>query len=180
MISREYVLKMVEYNAWMNAKVYEAAACLGTEELHRDRGAFFASILGTLNHLTVADTIWLKRFARYFADHAALAPASELPVPSALNAILFDDFAELRHYRIKLDDILKKWASELTEKDLSHILHYTNMQGVKAEKPLQGVLMHFFNHQTHHRGQVTTLLSQAGQDVGVTDLIMLVPNIEQP
>jgi len=178
MINCGYVIKMAEYNTWMNARIYDAAACLSNEELLEDRGAFFGSIIGTLNHLAVADTVWLKRFAASFAHHAALIPASQLSTPTALNQLLYIDFVELRRYREKLDSILERWASELTEDDLSHILHYSNMQGIKNDKPLRGVLMHFFNHQTHHRGQVTTLLSQAGQDTGVTDLIALIQNTE--
>jgi len=66
------------------------------------------------------------------------------------------------------------WAATLTDKDLQHILHYTNMKGVTAHKQFSKLILHFFNHQIHHRGQATTLLSQAGIDVGVTDLIALI------
>lgn len=176
MIDHGYVVQMARYNAWMNDKLFEAASQLTEEALMLDRQAFFGSLFGTLNHIAVADTVWLKRFADAL-PHSTLAAAQTLPMPQALDNWLFNDFPNLRRYRQSLDQIIQQWAAELTDTDLSHSLHYTNMQGIAAHKPLDGVLMHFFNHQTHHRGQATTLLVQAGQDVGVTDLITLIPNL---
>lgn len=171
-----YVVLMASYNAWMNDKIYAVASRLSREELVRDRGAFFGSILGTLNHLAVADTIWLRRFAAHPPGYAALARALDLPAPSALDMPLFEGLAELAAFRKMLDGMIGEWAGGLSENDLSRPLSYTSMKGVAAQKRLASVILHFFNHQTHHRGQVTTLLSQAGQDVGVTDLIALVPD----
>lgn len=172
----KYVMLMASYNAWMNDKVYEAAGRLGAEAIVRDCGAFFGSVLGTLNHIAVADTIWLRRFATQFPQHAALAATRELPTPGSLDALLFAQLAELAVYRRMLDGIISAWAAALTEADLAQVLHYSSMKGIPARKRLSDVLMHFFNHQTHHRGQATTLLCQAGQDVGVTDLIALIPD----
>ena len=72
---------------------------------------------------------------------------------------------------------MREWSTELTEDDLGHILSYKNMKGVAARKSFAGLLVTFFNHQTHHRGQATTLLSQAGMDVGVTDFVALLPDV---
>ncbi len=177
MITTEYLQCLANYNQWMNQKLYAAAASLPIEELIQDKGAFFKSILGTLNHLVVADTIWLKRFAS--CGHAsALAAVVSWPQPAALNDLLLSDFAALRQRREELDTIIKNWVSQLNEADLSAVLSYTNMQGEAMRKPLTHVLTHFFNHQTHHRGQVTTLLTQAGVDVGATDLLLLMPNVD--
>lgn len=167
---------MAEYNEWMNAKVYEAAAKLTAEEIARERGAFFGSILGTLNHLVVADTIWLKRFATHPSNPSALEPLRSMPHPTALNQILFTELDELLARRKVIDAAIKSWAAGLTQADLDHVLHYANTKGVKSQKRLSNLAAHFFNHQTHHRGQATTLLFQAGQDVGVTDLLGLIPN----
>lgn len=175
----EHIVLMASYNTWINTKLYDAASRLSTEEFARDRGAFFGSILGTLNHVAVADTIWLKRFSTHPSQHSALLPIPALPTPKALDELLFDNLTELREYRQRLDDVIVNWSTELTETDLSHILRYTNMQGVATNKSFRNVIMHFFNHQTHHRGQATTLLFQAGQDVGVTDLIMLIADEDQ-
>jgi len=167
---------LATYNAWMNAKVYDAAAKLPAQELAADRGAFFGSILGTLNHLVVADTIWLKRFATHPAQHPALEPLRKTAMPAALNHLLFAELPALRAHRDRLDAAISEWIAALTDADLQHVLHYANTKGVPAKKHFGTLLVHFFNHQTHHRGQAGTLLFQAGQDVGITDLLALIPD----
>lgn len=176
MITPGHVQLMASYNEWMNANLYASAARLPPGELTRDRGAFFSSILGTLNHLVVGDTIWLKRFAAHPSNHAALEPVRALPQPAALNEIRFDTLASLKVRRDLLDAAIRGWAAALTGADLEHLLDYANTKGVRAKKRFASLVVHFFNHQTHHRGQATTLLFQAGQDVGVTDLLALIPN----
>ena len=171
---------LAEYNRWMNARLYAAAATLPEAELARDRGAFFGSILGTLNHVAVADTIWLKRFAASPRAQAALAPVCELPAPRALDAPLFPRFSGLRAHREWLDGIIAAWVGGLGAHDLQQVLPYANTRGERFERVLGQLLLHFFNHQTHHRGQATTLLSQAGVDVGVTDLLALIPDAGAP
>jgi uncharacterized damage-inducible protein DinB len=176
MSSANEAVMMATYNQWMNAKLYDAAAKLPAAELSRERGAFFGSILGTLNHLVVGDTIWLKRFAEHPSKPAALDPIRALPQPSALNQVLFTSLAELKARRDLIDAAINVWAAALTDADLAHILHYANSKGIRGQRRLSSLVTHFFNHQTHHRGQCTTLLFQAGQDVGVTDLLALIPN----
>jgi uncharacterized damage-inducible protein DinB len=171
---------MIPYNEWMNAKVYEVASSLPEEELSANRKAFFGSILGTLNHLVVGDTIWLKRFATHPANHALLDPIRRLPSPESLDQRLFTNIRGLSDHRKWLDGVITEWARSIAESDLDHVLRYANMKGVAANKSFFSLVMHFFNHQTHHRGQVTTLLSQAGIDVGVTDLLALIPNAPGP
>lgn len=173
-----YVRKMAEYNGWMNAKVYEAAGRLPPAALAQDRGAFFGSILGTLNHLVVADTIWLKRFAAHPSRFGALESVRALPLPERLDTVLFSDLAAMTVHRVWLDGVISTLADSLADADLASPLHYTNTKGTPFARPLFGVLMHFFNHQTHHRGQVSTLLTQAGVDIGVTDLLALLPDAE--
>ncbi|MCF8149680.1 MAG: DinB family protein [Burkholderiaceae bacterium] len=172
----EHVCLLASYNQWMNARVYAAAGTLSAAELAAERRAFFGSILGTLNHLLVADTIWLKRFARHPAGHAALEPVRRLPDPAALDQMLFSDLETMAKQRRILDDIIVRWADSLTDDDLEHALHYANTRGVESDKRFFSLVMHFFNHQTHHRGQASTLLSQAGVDIGVTDLLARIPN----
>ncbi|CAN7215167.1 DinB family protein [Pseudoduganella sp. LjRoot289] len=172
-----HVRLMSSYNSWMNKKVYDAAAGLPADELARDRGAFFGSVLGTLNHLVVADTVWLKRFAAHPARFPALEPVRKLEQPARLDAQLFTALQPMAAHRAWLDAVITAWAEELHEADLDLVVHYERMNGEALDKPLFGLLMHFFNHQTHHRGQVSTLLSQAGADVGVTDLLALIPNV---
>ncbi len=167
---------MASYNTWMNAKVYEAAGQLSTDELSADKGAFFGSVLGTLNHLLVADRIWLQRFAAHMPADEALAPVRRLRRPQALNERLFADFAQMRENREMLDGVIEQWVGGLTDSSLGETFCYATLKGDRFCKRFASVLLHFFNHQTHHRGQVTTLLSQFGKDVGVTDLLVRVPN----
>ncbi len=176
MITREYLVLLAAYNQWMNASLYEAAGKLTAQALAADRKAFFGSIIGTLNHIAVADTLWLQRFAKHPSHHAVLDAIRELPTPLSLDTILFEDLGELADYRKMLDEVIKQWAAALSEEDLQHVLHYKNMKGVAAQKRIGSLAVHFFNHQTHHRGQATTLMSQAGLDLGVTDLLALIPN----
>lgn len=168
---------MASYNRWMNEKLCAAAATLPADELSVDRKAFFGSILGTLNHLIVADIIWLKRFAAHPAGFATLEPVRRLADPLALSQQLFDDFTGLAVQRAQLDLAILAWTAELREADLDVTLHYANTRGIKAQRDFYGLLIHFFNHQTHHRGQATALLSQAGLDVGPTDVLELLPDV---
>ncbi|MCK3847103.1 DinB family protein [Pseudomonas sp. W15Feb34] len=170
----EHIGLMAHYNQWINRKVYAAAGTLTETELRVDRQAFFGSILGTLNHLTLGDTVWLKRFAEHPAGFRALAPLSDIPTPMDLKQLAFANLSELSAHRAWLDQLIIDWANTLQESDLDQRLCYHNMRGVAGEKPFFGLLVHFFNHQTHHRGQVTTLLTQAGVDVGTTDLLALI------
>ena len=173
---RDHVVLMAAYNQWMNLRLYAAAGKLSAQELLADRRAFFGSVLGTLNHIVVGDTLWLKRFAAHPANHPALDPVRRLQAPLSLDQVLFADFVSLSHHRQFLDQVIRQWAELLTEQDLEHVLRYANTKGVVSNRRFSSLVMHFFNHQTHHRGQATTLLFQAGQDVGVTDLLAIIPN----
>jgi uncharacterized damage-inducible protein DinB len=172
----EHVRLMASYNAWINSKLYAAAGKLPAEDLALDRKAFFGSLLGTLNHLVVTDTMWLKRFTLHPANYRELDPVRRLPQPTGLNQILFTDFDKLSRHRKTLDAVISGWANSVTDADLDHVLRYANTKGVVSDKRFFSLVMHLFNHQTHHRGQATTLLSQAGVNVGVTDLLALIRN----
>lgn len=176
MSMKEHFELLAAYNQWMNSKVFEAAGRLSMAELAKDRGAFFSSIHGTLNHILVGDTIWLKRFATHPSCLTSLRDVANLPNPSSLNQILFEDFTALSEHRAWLDCQIANWIGELSDGDLNLILSYHNTKGISASKRFSSLVHHFFNHQTHHRGQVSALLSQAGEDIGVTDLLALIPN----
>ncbi|MGR4877648.1 DinB family protein [Pseudoxanthomonas sp. LARHCG66] len=175
MVSDARLTLLASYNQWMNRRLYDAAARLPHDTLAADRGAFFGSILGTLNHLVVTDTIWLKRFAAAPGAAAVLAALDDTPMPTALDAMPYQTLSVLRERRDWLDAMILRWVGTLTPAQLSARLTYVNTKGTAFTRSAEGLLTHLFNHQTHHRGQVTTLLSQAGVDVGVTDLLALVP-----
>ncbi len=177
MLSCESATLLATYNRWMNTRVLDAAARLSHADLAADRGAFFGSILGTLNHILVADLLWLRRFAAHPAGFAELQALGGFPVPATLRDTLAPDLASLRALREPLDGLIERWVATLTPAHLEGTIGYANMAGVPARKNFGAVLLHVFNHQTHHRGQATTLLMQAGVDVGETDLRALVPDL---
>ena len=167
---------LAQYNQWMNQQVYQAAQQLDESTLHRDLGAFFGSIFGTVHHIYVADIIWLNRFASHSQNYSSLHNLPTLPSYTKLNLIVTQDFSELYKLRQNLDVIIINWTQEITSTDLDSNLQYTDTKGNPYCKNLGQLIQHFFNHQTHHRGQVATLLSQQGIDIGVTDLLKIIPD----
>jgi uncharacterized damage-inducible protein DinB len=167
---------MASYNQWMNKSIYEVASGLSAEELEKDRGVFFGSIVGTLNHILVGDIIWLKRFSSHETVFTSLDYVRDMDVPVSLNVILHPTLSSLSEARIKLDNVIVQFSAELTDQDISSSLAYNNTKGQPFIKNVGFLLQHFFNHQTHHRGQVSALLSQVGVDVGVTDFLMSIPD----
>ncbi|GAB1262714.1 DinB family protein [Aurantivibrio plasticivorans] len=166
-----------QYNQLMNEKVYAAAKSLGTPIVTNDYNAFFRSILGTLNHILVADIIWLTRFANHPAQFRALNIIADFPKPTSLDQIIYDDLEKLEESRASLDAAIIEFIHELKSEHLTSNLTYHNTKGASFTKAFLHLLHHFFNHQTHHRGQVTTLLSQHSTDIGSTDLLQVLPNI---
>ena len=175
MPSREDIVLLASYNAGMNARLYAAAATLPNEVLNADRGAFFGSIMGTLNHIVAGDTIWLRRFMGHPSDFAALRPMTDIAVPASLAHRYSDELGALQEHRVRLDAIITALAAEVSDSDLAQALSYRNSRG-DNRKGFGSLLLHFFNHQTHHRGQASTLLSQAGVGIGVTDLLEWIPD----
>lgn len=150
------------YNAWANQRLYEAVAEVPDAQYREDRGAFFGSLHGTLNHILVGDRAWLTRIT------------GEGRSPASLDQILCDDFATLRQARTAEDDRIIRAIGGLDEAQLAGTIRYRNMRGDPMEQPLTQVLAHVFNHQTHHRGQAHTLLSQMGYEAPALDLIYFV------
>ncbi|WP_404616012.1 DinB family protein [Rhodanobacter hydrolyticus] len=169
---------MAGYNRWMNDKLYAAASRLDAAAMHEDRGAFFGSVFGTLNHLLVADTIWLKRFADHPAVFRSLDRVRGLPHPYSLAEVLYPEFDPLREARRDMDETIVRLCAEATNDAYDQALTYSNRSGQVFVRKFGHLMQHFFNHQTHHRGQVTTLLSQSGIDVGVTDLSAMLPEAD--
>lgn len=168
------IILLAAYNAGMNRKLYDAAAQLPPDALHADRKAFFGSLFATMNHLVAGDTIWLTRFALHPTAFRALDALRGAAMPSNFTQSWGDDLAALEAQRMRLDGIIKALAAELREDDLAQVLAYRNTRGQAFRKPFGSLLLHFFNHQTHHRGQASTLLTQAGVDIGVTDLLVMI------
>src|SRR3954469_24621105 len=148
------------YNAWANGRIYDAAAQLSENEYRADRGAFFRSMHGTLNHLLVADRLWMRRFT------------GEGPQPSRLDEILFETLRELRLAREAEDARILAYVEGLTAEHLAARFRYSTItKPQEVEQPLAPALVHFFNHQTHHRGQAHAILTGLGREAPVLDLI---------
>ena len=159
MIDPAYCVLMARYNQWMNRKLYQA--CEGLDEAWRKQevGAFFGSIQGTLNHLLYGDTVWMRRFTG--------RPTAGLHARMEFHP----DFAALRAMREVFDCEIVDWAGKLEPVWLAADFTYTRQSDNQVvTRPAWQLVTHMFNHQTHHRGQITTLLSQFGVDPGVTDL----------
>ena len=165
-----------DYNRSLNLRLYEAAAKLSAEELTKERGAFFGSLFNTMNHIAVADLLWLHRFVTLPGLSTIQDELSHFPRPTSLREPLSDSLAGLTKLRTGIDTMIVRLASLLTEKLLASTLRYTNTTGQHHGKNFGLLLHHFFNHETHHRGQASTLLFQAGIDIGVTDFIAHIPS----
>ncbi len=154
----QFWAQYARYNRLANETLYEACGMLPDAEYRRDLGAFFGSVHGTLNHLLLGDTIWMTRFEG--KEHPS----------THLDAILHESFSALRGARVAMDRRIERFFAELPEGFEPRSVRYVNNAGFDSEDPLSVILPHFFNHQTHHRAQVHTLLSQLGRDPPVLDL----------
>jgi uncharacterized damage-inducible protein DinB len=153
-----YYAVMAEYNQWMNQKLYAICNEIPDAKRKEDLGVFFKSIHGTLNHILVGDRIWMGRFMSQ-------------PFVARLDQELYSDFYQLRQERERTDQSILDWAQQLSPEWLDAPFTYTSSVNPKTyTRPTWLLVTHFFNHQTHHRGQLTTLLNQLGYDSGVTDL----------
>lgn len=161
MITPGYVTCMAAYNSEMNRRLYAAAGRLSDDERRRDRGAFFGSIHRTFNHLLWADQMWMSRFEGW----------EKPPVPGSESTTMVADFDGLMHRRVAMDARLEGWAAGLSAAWLEHDLTWTSgISNREMTKPRAMLVVHLFNHQTHHRGQVHAMLTAAGQATGDTDL----------
>lgn len=158
---------MARYNQAMNAQLYAACSQLSDEARRRDGGAWFKSIHGTLNHILVADKLWLGRFQ-----------GEIFSVPS-LDFELFATWDELRAERAAFDERLIAWIDSLEAARLRENLSFQPMSRPEpVTLPLWLAVAHLWNHATHHRGQATTLMNALGADSGATDLPALAPVLE--
>jgi len=139
---------LARYNTLANCRLYEVCSQLSEAERQRVRPAFFKSIHGTLNHIMVGDRIWLKRFGGGEIESIGL------------DAILYEDFDQLRAARVSEDQRIETFVSGLTDELLTSTIEYRNNQGNIHRDPVDLLIAHFFNHQTHHRGQIHDMLTQ--------------------
>lgn len=157
---KQHFQMFAAYNQWANNTVYEAAAQLTQDERDRDMGVFFKSMTGTLNHLLVADRIWMKRFT------------GEGQAPASLDTTLFEEFEPLHAARVAEDQRIRDWVNGLDAKALAGRFTYLTVTDMRTvSQRLAPALAHLFNHQTHHRGQAHTILTALGKPSLQLDLI---------
>lgn len=162
MYDLDMVALMADHNRWMNEGLYAVCARLSEEERKQDLGAYFRSIHGTFNHLVLVDRLWLGRLR------------DEPYLVASLDQELYADYATLERERAKTDSDIQEYVAMLEPSRLADPVAYVSLlKKTTVILPLGLILVHLFHHQTHHRGQVTTLISQLGQDFGETDMIYM-------
>lgn len=159
---REHFRRFAAYNAWANERIYAAVAQLPAERLDADSGAFFGSIFGTLSHILIADRIWMFRLT------------GEGPSPTDLRERPCEGLEALWEERQAMDARIIAMLDAVDEDRLAETVNYTNTRGEAHALPRHFILTHFFNHQTHHRGQVHHMLSVEGMDPPPLDLLYFV------
>jgi len=165
MITAEYIQTMAKYGAWQNDSVFAAADTLNDAERRQDRGAFFGSIHGTLNHLLWGDQILMSRFA-------GTPDAKSLNIPGSTDQI--DNWEDLKRERRSFDGVITNWAEKLDPDWLDGSLTWFSIAADREiTAPLGLLVAHMFNHQTHHRGQANAMLTAAGAKPDDTDLMLL-------
>jgi uncharacterized damage-inducible protein DinB len=147
---KTHFVMMANYNAWANARLFRMAGALADELYRKNVGAYFKSLHGTLNHLLVADRIWMRRLTS-MGDH-----------PDKLNAIIFDDLSSLHAARVEEDSRILEFVRSLAEPAFEEVLDYRMLSGAPQQQPRREILAHLFNHQTHHRGQAHAILTVLG------------------
>jgi uncharacterized damage-inducible protein DinB len=162
MIDRAYVQRMARYNRWQNENLYGVADGLSEEERGRERGAFFGSIHKTLSHILWGDRIWMSRF-------------TEVPPPPQAgiseSVLLYPDWDNLKSERVSFDQTIVDWADAIEPSWLAaEQTYYSAATKREWTRPRWMLVTHMFNHQTHHRGQVHCMLTQAGGRPHDTDL----------
>jgi uncharacterized damage-inducible protein DinB len=157
---KDHYAMFAGYNAWANRRLYDAAASLPDASYRADRGTFFKSMHGTLNHLLATDRIWMHRFT------------GEGEAPDRLDAILFDDLAALRAARAAEDARIVRYIDGLDETRLGGVIRYRRVSTPEPQvQALAPALAHWFNHQTHHRGQAHAILTGLTGEAPELDLL---------
>ncbi|ADZ89572.1 DinB family protein [Marinomonas mediterranea] len=162
MISQEYCQRLSRYNALINEQLFAACAQLPDKERKADCQLYFKSIHSTLNHILYGDIAWISRF---------IGDDSKIP---ELGRELYGDYDALRDARFRWDREIKKWSDQIDEAWLAGEFSFiSKVDNLKRSKPAWLLVTHMFNHSTHHRGQITSILSQRGIDYGTMDIHLL-------
>ena len=172
-VMMEQFLLLAKYNRWMNQSIYKTCLAMGQDNVDKNQDSFFPSISKTLNHLLLGDLVWLYRCSgdkgvMKFVD----GDGHDFKIKS-LNQVVFSKLEELWEKRQGIDNDIVKYVESLNADQVNESVEYRSTDGCLHTKDLGTILTHWFNHQTHHRGQITALIHQQGYEFGTTDLILI-------
>lgn len=163
-----HFVEQARYNAWANRRLFAMAGMLPDEAYRRDVGAYFKSLHGTLNHLLTTDQIWMRRLTGA-GDH-----------PQKLDAIIFEQLPDLATARTLEDQKIIEFVESLSTEQLEESWDYQTLNGTPYRQRPREILAHFFNHQTHHRGQAHGLISIRTKTSGMDPCRCPMPNYIRP
>lgn len=166
MITAQYAKSFARYNRWQNSSLIAAAEQLTEAQRQQNMGAFFGSILGTLSHILWADDAWMNRITQ--------TPFTPTPIDES--GRLWPEWNAYKQARLAMDERILLWSETIDDSFFKKDITYTNAMGLKMTKPLDLVMVHIFNHQTHHRGQAHCLLTQLGAKTSATDILVFPEN----
>ena len=172
-LAKNFVM-LAHYNQRINKQLLDVCSKLPNSKLHQQTHSFFPNIISYWNHILFGDLILLNRVAKISTTSLSTSSLVAFPTPVAPTDIYSHELTEFAEIRSELDKLLIDYCNSLTEQEVSSILSYKTTEGDDVTKPLSDVMQHLFNHQTHHRGQLTCILSQLGQNYGCMDLPVVV------
>ncbi len=150
---------LAQYNGSVNQSIIELIEPLSQEKIMTKTNAFYPTIFETLLHLLFSDLFWLKRFRDVFKDSNALTVSKIVPLDgNNLRKKFETDYTKLFQHRKQVDEVILQFIEEIDETVLNSVITYKNFKGDDVEKELWKILLQWFNHQTHHRGQISVLL----------------------
>jgi uncharacterized damage-inducible protein DinB len=174
---REYFRLLAGYNARVNRTMFDILSALPDESRRKEIGSYFHSIYGVLSHVYDSDLVWLKRFRAAYPDYRSLESPELSREVISLTTEMFPDFQELRARREAMDELFVAFCGEIQTDGLDRTLAYTNTRGEQKGYLVWQVLIHIFNHQTHHRGQIAGFLDQMGVKNDYSNIVTYVDAI---
>ncbi|OEE31478.1 DinB family protein [Vibrio anguillarum] len=172
-MKQQFIL-MSEYNQWMNESLLSHLNKGIEPDIYEEKGSFWGSAFKTMSHIYTCDLMWLNRFTNVQSSYDLTESLSKFPHPTSNSTHYFETLNELSASRRKLDRVIADWVNSISDTEFDSNVVYQNSSGTEFSEPFASVLLHFFNHQTNHRGQVTTLISQSGDNSYCTDLLALI------
>ncbi|HUX49647.1 MAG TPA: DinB family protein [Spirochaetia bacterium] len=166
------VVRLVHYNSAVNKKLFDLLESVPESILQKSVGSYYNSIVGLLNHVLRSDLAWLGRFREPFPDRKMLqSTVVELPTGMAAGSHIHEDLPSLRARRFELDLVFVQFVESLSPAELAREFTYRNARGVTLTNVIEDILLHLFNHQTHHRGAISQILDSENIEHDISSYI---------